>query len=93
MMRILSSFLGGADTLGFFVAALLFLRAWRQTRDSLFASFAAAFVLLALNQLLTVFVRLPEPEKSWIYLLRLAAFVLLIFAIAAKNMQARTRRP
>jgi zinc transporter ZupT len=93
VIRIVSSFLGGADTLGFCVAALLFLRAWRQTKDSLFASFAAAFALLALNQLLTVFVTLPEVEKSWIYVLRLAGFVLLIIAIIAKNLQTRTRWP
>ncbi|MGH6889202.1 MAG: DUF5985 family protein [Rhizomicrobium sp.] len=93
MIRNVGIFFAGADTLGFLVAGLLFLRAWRRTRDLLFISFAAAFALLAINQALTVFITLPEPEKSWIYLLRLAAFVLLIFAIAAKNMQARTRGP
>jgi hypothetical protein len=89
-MRTVAAFLAGADTLGFLVGGLLFLRAWRRTQDSLFASFAAAFALLAANQALTVFVVLPEPEKSWIYLLRLAAFVLLIFAIVSKNVQTRT---
>ncbi|MGH6876482.1 MAG: DUF5985 family protein [Rhizomicrobium sp.] len=93
MIAMTAGFLGGADTLGFLIGGLLFLRAWRRTHDSLFASFAAAFVLLAINQALTVFVLLPEPEKSWIYLFRLAAFVLLIFAIVAKNFQARTGKP
>ncbi|HEX4078469.1 MAG TPA: DUF5985 family protein [Rhizomicrobium sp.] len=93
MTRTIAVFFAGADTLGFLVASLLFLRAWRRTHDSLFGSFAAAFVLLAINQALTVFITLPEPEKSWIYLLRLAAFILLIFAIIAKNMQARIGKP
>ena len=88
-MRTLSIFLSGANTLGFLVAALLFLRAWARTNDGLFASFAAAFVLLAANQLLAVFVNLPDADKSWIFLLRLAAFVLIIVAIIAKNLKAR----
>jgi len=92
MMNTIGTFLGGADTLGFVIAALLFLRAWRQTRDTLFASFAGAFGLFALNQFLAVFVTLPGEEKSAIYLLRLAAYVLLIFAIAAKNLPSRHSR-
>lgn len=92
-MSTLSLFLSGANTLGFLVAALLFLRAWARTRDGLFASFAAAFVLLATNQLLASFVNLPDADKSWIFLLRLAAFVLIIVAIIAKNVRARRPSP
>ena len=89
MIRIITIFLAGADTLGFLIGALLFLRGWRRTRDLLFGTFAAAFLLLATNQALTVFIRLPEPERSWIYLFRLVGFVLLTLAIVGKNMQAR----
>lgn len=88
-MRTVGIFLAGADTLGFLIGALLFLRAWRRMRDSLFGTFSAAFLLLAINQALTVFVTLPEPEKSWIYLFRLVGFVLIILAIVGKNMQSR----
>ncbi|HLY05964.1 MAG TPA: DUF5985 family protein [Rhizomicrobium sp.] len=88
-MRTFAQFLSGADAFGYLVAALLFLRAWARTRDPLFTSFAAAFVLMAINQVLTVFVTLPEPDKSWIYLFRLAAFVLIIMAIIVKNVQTR----
>jgi zinc transporter ZupT len=89
MASTLAIFLAGADTLGLALGALLFLRGWRRTRDLLFGAFAAAFVLLAINQALTVFIHLPEPEKSWIYLFRLVGFVLIILAILGKNMQAR----
>lgn len=91
-MNTLNHFLSGANTMGFLVAALLFLRAWERTRDALFGSFAAAFVLLAANQLLAVFVHLPDADKSWIFLLRLAAFILIIVAIVTKNFRRRSGR-
>jgi hypothetical protein len=85
---ILHAFLSGAVTLGFLVALLFFFRFWRRTGDSLFAAFAAAFGLLGLNQALLVLADIPAEERSWLYLLRLAAFLLIIVAIAQKN---RTR--
>jgi hypothetical protein len=72
-------------TMGFLVAALLFLRFWTRTRDMLFAAFAAAFVLLAMNQALVVLIDVPREERSWIYLLRIAAFGLIIAAVIWKN--------
>lgn len=85
-MTALTTFLGGADTLGYLIAALLFLRARRRTGDFLFSAFGAAFGLLAANQLVSSVGRLPADELPWIYLLRLAAFTLLIGAIIAKNL-------
>ena len=80
-------FLSGAVTLAFAIAALFFLRFWRKTNDSLFAAFAVAFGLLGLNQALLVLTDMSSEERSWLYLLRLAAF-LLILAIAQKNRRA-----
>ena len=79
------SFLSGAVSFGFLVAALFFLRFWRRTGDSLFAAFAGAFALLGLNQALLVVINVPAEERSWVYLLRIAAFVLILTAIAHKN--------
>lgn len=81
-------FLSGATTLAFVIAGLFFLRFWHQTRDTLFAAFAAAFGLLGLNQALLAFTELQVEERSWLYLLRLAAFLLIILAIAHKNRRA-----
>jgi hypothetical protein len=47
---VLVSFLSGAVTLGFLVAAAFFLRFWRRTHDRLFLAFAVAFMLLAMNR-------------------------------------------
>jgi hypothetical protein len=78
-------FTSGLITMGFLVSGLFFLRFWFTTRDQLFAAFAVAFWLLALNQAILGVADVPLEERSWIYLLRLAAFVLIIFAIVAKN--------
>jgi hypothetical protein len=84
-MTTLIDFLSGAVTLGFIVAGLFFLRFWRKTGDALFIAFALAFWLLGLAQALLALTDVPLEERSWLYLIRLAAFVLILFAIARKN--------
>lgn len=79
------AFLSGAITLGFAVAALFFLRFWRDTRDELFLSFSIAFLLLGLAQAILALGGVPSEHRSWVYLVRLAAFVLILIAIARKN--------
>ena len=78
-------FLSGAVTFAFLAAGLYFARFWRRTGDALFAAFAGAFVLLGLNQALLVLIDVRSEERSWVYLLRIAAFALILFAIALKN--------
>jgi hypothetical protein len=81
-------FVSGLITMGFVVSGLFFLRYFKQTRDVLFAAFAVAFWMLAANQALLVFVQIPLEERSWFYLLRLGAFVLILAAIVAKNRRS-----
>lgn len=83
----MDEFLAGAIATGSFVAGVFFLRFWTRTRDRLFAIFACAFWLLAANQALVSLAGIPREEQSWIYLLRLAAFVLIIVGIVAKNVR------
>ena len=78
-------FLAGAIVMGFLVSGLFFLRFWKQTGDRLFLAFALAFWLLAIAQALLVFSAYFVDERSWIYLLRLAAFLLILCAIWRKN--------
>lgn len=77
--------LSGLVIMGDLVAALFFAKFWRRSGDTLFAIFSAAFVLLALGQVLLALTNVPVEERSWIYLLRLAAFVLIIVGIVHKN--------
>jgi hypothetical protein len=83
----IANFLSGMITMGFDVCSVFFLRFWWRTKDGLFLAFALAFLLLALNQALTSVLGLPREERTWIYLLRLAAFSLLIIAILRKNVK------
>jgi len=84
----LYDFLAGMLVAAFLVAALFFLRFWRRTHDPLFRSFSAAFLLLGVGQSLLALGGLPVEERSWIYLIRLAAFLLILAAIFGKNRSA-----
>jgi hypothetical protein len=79
------AFLSGAITLGSVFAALFFLRFWRDTRDELFLSFSIAFLLLGTAQAILALGGVPSEYRSWVYLVRLAAFVLILIAIVRKN--------
>jgi hypothetical protein len=87
-MEELYVFMLGALVMGCFVAGLFFLRFWRKTRDRLFAIFATAFWLLGANWLLLAFTRQDEVQ-TWYYVVRLVAFVLILYAVIDKNRAAR----
>ena len=74
--------------LGFLAAGLFFLRFWKRTGDSLFAAFAMAFWLLGLGQAWLAFTNIPVEERSELYLLRLAAFLLILLSIWRKNRRS-----
>ena len=82
-------FISGLITMGQVIAGLFFVRFWTRTRDPFFVMFACAFWLLALNQSIVALADIPREERSWVYLLRLAAFTLIIIAIVRKNLVVR----
>ena len=88
-MNVLLPFLSGAVVMGFWLAGLFFLRFWKRTRDELFLAFTLAFWLMGLGQALLAFSKVPVEERSWLYLLRLAAFLLILAAIWRKNASSR----
>ena len=81
-------FLSGALCAGYALAALFFLRFWRDTRDRLFGFFAAAFISLALQRLALSWALVSQRDTTAYYMLRLAAFVLILIAIIDKNRTA-----
>jgi hypothetical protein len=85
----IEDFLGGAIVMGFAIAALLFLKFWRRTREELFLAFAGSFTLLAATQALLTLGQFHTEERSWLYLLRLAAFLLILFAMWRQNRRSR----
>ena len=85
----LYDFLSGMVSAGFLIAGLFFLRFWRRTDDGLFLSFGLAFWLLGVAQALLALGNVPIEERSWIYLIRLSAFLLILLAIYRKNRATR----
>lgn len=75
----------GALFAGYSVAALFFLRFWVSSRDRLFAMFAAAFAILAVQRIALALTRTVIEDQSAFYLLRLLAFIIIIVAIVDKN--------
>jgi len=81
----MEEFLMGAIAMSSCIVALFFLRFWRDTGDRLFAIFASAFVLLAITRIgLALSNEQMEGHTHW-YWVRLAAFLLILFAIIDKN--------
>ncbi|MBO9707673.1 MAG: hypothetical protein J7521_05630 [Caulobacter sp.] len=81
--------IAGALAAGYLVAGLFFLKFWWRTGDRLFLAFSGAFALLAVASALPIMLGTPHEERSGIYLIRLAAFVLIILAVVGKNLRRR----
>ena len=81
----MTEFVSGILVAGYLVAALFFLRFWAQSRDRLFALFAAAFGLLAIQRFALTVTGAPIEEQTLFYVLRLIAFAVNALAIIDKN--------
>ena len=67
------------------IIGLFFLRFWRQTKDSFFVFFAIAFWILSIHWLALGLTHPQNEIRVYFYVLRLAAFLLILTAIAIKN--------
>jgi hypothetical protein len=85
----INRFILGALVMACFAAGLFFLRFWRKTHDRLFAIFALAFWLMGVNWLALSFTSADAEFRPALYLIRLLAFVLILFAILEKNRASR----
>jgi hypothetical protein len=81
----LTQFISGAILAGFCTAGLFFLRFWRKSRDPLFAKFAIAFFLLGAERFLLLEFSPNDEHGEYIFFTRLAAYLIIIFAIIDKN--------
>ena len=85
-MEAILDFLAGAVTLGYLVAAIFFLRFWRNSFDRLFLAFAVAFALLALNQAIATYLESGDERTVYAYALRVLGFIIIFVAIVDKNL-------
>lgn len=84
----MNQFLWGALAASSLVAALLFLRFWRLGGDRLLLYFATAFGMLALNWFVLGVANPGQESVFYVYLVRLAAFVLIIVGVVDRNRRA-----
>ena len=95
MKALISQFLSGGIMVGFLASGYFFFRFWQKTRDSLFAVFATAFLILAIERLLLLAtVNVGDPTggthelRGYVYWVRFSAFMLIIVAFVLKNRRS-----
>lgn len=81
----------GAIAMGWFVAGLQFLRFWRDGRDRFFLLFALSFFVEGLGRVMVALSERPNEGSPYLYLLRLLAYGLIIWAIVEKNRRLSSR--
>lgn len=82
---VLYNFLSGAAAFGFYACSLFFVRFWRRTQETLFLAFSIAFALLGTGQAVIALAQMPTEDEAPLYLIRLAAFLVILWAIYRKN--------
>jgi hypothetical protein len=89
----MTPFILGATALASLVAALFFLRFWRDTRDRLFCFFAIAFGIDALHRVVLALTPVSQEQEPFVYVGRLVTYGLIIAAIVDKNRPRGSRGP
>ena len=85
----MNELIAGMIVMAYFVAGLFFLRFWMETRDRLFIMFALAFVILGLQRVVLALARQTSEDTTYLYVVRLLAFVLILVAIIDKNRSGK----
>ena len=81
----------GAIVMAHMGIALFFLKFWKKSHDRLFLLFSLAFLFMAINRIGLAFIdEGVEFYYTGLYVLRLIAFLLILFAIIDKNRAGRS---
>ncbi len=81
------NFFSGIMFMGCLAAGFFFLKFWRKTNDKLFLWFASSFFLLCFERAVLSYLGVDSEPSPLVYLIRLSAFLLIIFAIVNKNKE------
>ncbi len=89
-------FLSGICMATFAASGVFFLKFWKASRDPFYLHFSIACWLLAFERVVVVTLSYmlnlmtPEDESgSWIYIIRLVAFLIIFMAVLKKNQSAK----
>ena len=81
----MNALLSGILIAEYAIIALFFLRFWTKSKDCLFFLFAIAFAILAAQRFTIAMTREIFENQAALYLVRLAAFVVIIVGVVDKN--------
>jgi hypothetical protein len=88
-----TTFLTGGTAMACLAIGLYFLRSWRRTGDRFFLIFGLAFWVFAANRVALVSIGDEnEAVRTGVYVIRLAAFLLILAAIVDKNLRSTRSR-
>jgi uncharacterized membrane protein HdeD (DUF308 family) len=83
----------GGIAIASLLAGLFFLRFWKNTGDRFFLFFAVSFFIEGLNRAALGLTANPKEEQPVFYFVRFLSFVLILLAIAHKNLTKGPRGP
>lgn len=89
MTQLAEGFLLGVIATASAAIGLVFLKYWRRTRDPLFLSFGAAFLIDGFNRVGLLSQLHPNEASPGYYLVRLFSFLLILAGILKKNYGRR----
>lgn len=78
-------FISGAMAVSALVVGLFFIQFYKKIGDRFFLLFAIAFSILAFERIVLLFFQVRNESQPGIYLIRLAAFIIILSAIIDKN--------
>jgi hypothetical protein len=79
----------GGIAIASLLAGLFFLRFWKNTGDRFFLFFALSFFIEGLNRAALGLTANPNEDQPFFYFVRFLSFVLILIAIAHKNLAKR----
>lgn len=94
------SFLSGVTVATFLASGLFFFRFWKASRDRFFLCFSIGCSLIALDRFIAIYlIATRDPVWSasseataWVYLVRLAAFGIILLGVVEKNRTSHGSR-
>ena len=88
----MTDLLTGAITMASMVIALYFVRFWRNTGDRFFLYFALSFFIEGVHRVYSAVHDAGGEDSPLHYLIRLAAYGLILWAILEKNLPRKGER-
>lgn len=81
----------GAIAITCFIASLFFVRFWRTTHDRFFLFFAISFAIEGCGRIMLGLSTYTNEQEPLFYLIRLFAFLIILWAIIDKNLAGKKR--